>query len=104
MLSLPCAVTVLLFSIPGYIAAIVVYRLWLCPVAKFPGPWLAKVTFWYEGWYDIVRQGRYTWKIMELHEKYGVCCFGDNSYEDRNLFTVDYRVSSSDQPRRASHQ
>lgn len=75
ILLLPDPVSTLLFFVLGSVTTIVVYRLWLCPVAKFPGPWLAKVTFWYEGWYDIVKQGRYTWKIKELHEKYGTCCF-----------------------------
>jgi len=72
ILFLPNSVSVFLFFIIGSVTVIVVHRLWLCPIAKFPGPWLAKVTFWYEGWYDVVKQGRYTWKIKELHEKYGM--------------------------------
>ncbi|GIZ37790.1 hypothetical protein CKM354_000122500 [Cercospora kikuchii] len=32
---------------------------------------LAAATFWYEFYYDVVKQGRYTWKIRELHEQYG---------------------------------
>lgn len=51
---------------------VIVYRLWLSPVAKFPGPWVAKISFAYEGWYDIALKGKYTWKIRELHEKYGM--------------------------------
>jgi hypothetical protein len=47
------------------------HRLFLSPVARFPGPRLAALTFWYEFWYDVVRRGRYTWKIRELHEQYG---------------------------------
>ncbi len=55
------------------IAYLVVYRLVLSPVAKFPGPKLAGLTFWYEFYYDVVLNGRYVFKIMELHEKYGQC-------------------------------
>lgn len=49
----------------------VIYRLYLCPVASFPGPKLAALTFWYEFYYDIITPGRYTWKIAELHKQYG---------------------------------
>ena len=48
-----------------------IHRLHLSPVAKIPGPKLAALTFWYEFYYDVVKHGRYTWKIAELHEKYG---------------------------------
>jgi hypothetical protein len=54
-----------------YILTLSVYRLYLSPVAKFPGPKLAALTFWYEFYYDVIKRGRYTWKIKELHEKYG---------------------------------
>lgn len=47
------------------------YRLYLSPLAKFPGPRLAALTFWNEFWYDVVRGGRYTWKIRDYHERYG---------------------------------
>lgn len=49
-----------------------VYRLYLSPIANFPGPNLAAVTFWYECYYDVVKGGRYSWKIAELHDKYGM--------------------------------
>ena len=54
-----------------YIFALSIYRLYFCPVAKFPGPRLAALTFWYEFYYDVVKRGRYTWKIRELHKTYG---------------------------------
>jgi hypothetical protein len=41
------------------------------PVAGFPGSKLAALTFWYEFYYDVIKQGQYTFKIKELHEKYG---------------------------------
>ncbi|KAF2689563.1 cytochrome P450 [Lentithecium fluviatile CBS 122367] len=54
-----------------YTVAGAVYRLYLSPIAKFPGPKLAALTFWYEFYYDVLLKGRYTWKIKELHAKYG---------------------------------
>ncbi|KAF2093633.1 putative P450 monooxygenase [Rhizodiscina lignyota] len=54
-----------------YCASIAFYRLYLHPLAKFPGPRLAAVTLWYEFYYDVVLRGRYTWKIDELHNEYG---------------------------------
>lgn len=56
-----------------YLFAGAVYRLYLSPLASFPGPKLAAVTLWYEFYYDVVQQGRYIWRIKEMHEKYGTC-------------------------------
>lgn len=47
------------------------YRLFLHPLARIPGPKLAAVSLWYEIYYDVFRHGRYVFKIMELHKKYG---------------------------------
>ncbi|KAL8851803.1 MAG: hypothetical protein Q9221_003317 [Calogaya cf. arnoldii] len=54
-----------------YNIALVIYRLYFSPLAKFPGPKLAAATLWYEYYYDVVQRGRYTWKIAELHAQYG---------------------------------
>lgn len=55
-----------------YWVVLFIYRITLHPLAKFPGPKLAGATFWYEFYYDIwPRRYRYTWKIKELHDKYG---------------------------------
>ena len=49
-----------------------VYRLWFHPLARFPGPKLAALTTWYEGYYDCLQyKGRFTFKLGDLHEKYG---------------------------------
>ncbi|KAF2113271.1 cytochrome P450 [Lophiotrema nucula] len=48
-----------------------IYRLYLCPVAHVPGPRLAALSFWYELYYDVVRKGRYGFRIQELHKQYG---------------------------------
>lgn len=61
-----CALVVLVYAI-----FLVVYRLWLHPLAKFPGPKLAAITRYYEAYYDVWKGGMYIFKIEEMHEKYG---------------------------------
>jgi hypothetical protein len=56
-----------------YLVCLTVYRLYLSPLAIFPGPKLAALTLWYEFYYDVVKRGKYTWKIGEMHKKYGRC-------------------------------
>ena len=45
--------------------------LYLHPLAKFPGPKLAAVTRYYEAYYDIIKNGQYTFRIAEMHKRYG---------------------------------
>lgn len=61
--------TTLLF----YTAGLVIYRLYLSPLAKFPGPKLAAATQYYEIYYDIISGGggNFTRQIKKMHEKYG---------------------------------
>lgn len=54
-----------------YYLTLAVYRLYLHPLARFPGPKLAALTRWYEGYYDLYQSGQYTFKIAELHKQYG---------------------------------
>jgi len=61
-----------------FVLAVVLYglvgalrRLFTSPIARFPGPKLAALTFWYEFYFDVWCQGRYSWKIQELHKTYG---------------------------------
>jgi hypothetical protein len=49
-----------------------VYSVYFGPLAKFPGPRLAAATLWYEFYYDVYLVGQYTFKIKELHERYGI--------------------------------
>ena len=55
-----------------YLILLAIYRLYITPSAKFPGPKLAALTFWYEFYYDVWHEGQYTWKIRELHDQYGL--------------------------------
>jgi len=54
-----------------YVMYSAVWRLYLSPIARFPGPKLAALTQWYELYYDLVKGGQYVWKIGQLHEEYG---------------------------------
>ena len=54
-----------------YLLCLAIYRLYLSPVARFPGPRLAALTFWYEFYHDVIRGGQYVFKINELHDQYG---------------------------------
>ena len=55
-----------------YCGYLVTYRLYFSSAAKFPGPKLAALTFFYEFYYDAWLEGQYTWKIQDLHKKYGM--------------------------------
>lgn len=55
-----------------YRLSLVVYRCYLHPLARFPGPRLAAVTSLYEAYHEIVLNGQYSKKISELHDRYGM--------------------------------
>jgi hypothetical protein len=61
-----------------YLASLVVYRLYLSPIASFPGPKLAALSRWYEFYYDVILRGQFTFHIQKLHKIYGAfllhCC------------------------------
>jgi hypothetical protein len=54
-----------------YLSSLVVHRLYLSPVAAFPGPFLARTTHWYEFYYTYIQTGMYYKKVAEFHAKYG---------------------------------
>ena len=56
-----------------YVLGLYVYRMYFDSLAHIPGPKLAAASLWYEFYYDVVLKGQYTYKIRELHEKYGTC-------------------------------
>ncbi|KAJ5674928.1 Cytochrome P450 E-class group I [Penicillium maclennaniae] len=57
----------------AYVLAIIVYRIWFHPLAKFPGPVLAKVTNLYGGYFAW--KGDLHVDMLRCHEKYGVTSF-----------------------------
>ncbi|KAL9056961.1 MAG: hypothetical protein Q9162_002627 [Coniocarpon cinnabarinum] len=63
--------TLIILSLVIYTAGLYIYRIYLSPLSKIPGPRLAAASLFFEGYYDIVKNGRFPWKIHEMHEKYG---------------------------------
>lgn len=53
------------------LAAAGYYRIYLHPLAKFPGPKLATLSHWYEAYYDVLKKGQYIFEIERMHQKYG---------------------------------
>ncbi|KAL8968959.1 MAG: hypothetical protein Q9183_002231, partial [Haloplaca sp. 2 TL-2023] len=53
-----------------YILALVFYRVFLSPIAAFPGPKLAAATEWYEFYYQLVQDGQWGRQVARLHEQY----------------------------------
>jgi hypothetical protein len=69
---MPSLVAALFFFGVVSLLCLLVYRLWLSPLAKFPGPKLAAATLWYETYYDVFCWGRYGFEIAKMHEKNGM--------------------------------
>jgi hypothetical protein len=57
-----------------YLVSLAIYRLYLSPLAKFPGPKLAALSKYYEFYYEVVKRGQFTFHVQELHKKYGETC------------------------------
>ncbi len=49
----------------------VIQRLVFHPLRKFPGPWLAAVTGWYETYHEAVLGGTFVKQYGRWHKKYG---------------------------------
>ena len=64
-------VLVLCLSVFAYSISVALHRSFYSPIANFPGPKLAALTFWYEFYHDVLRKGQYTNVIHRMHEKYG---------------------------------
>ena len=63
-----------------YVVCLGLWRLYISPLAKFPGPKLAALTSWYEFYYDVVKRGNYTFKLQHLHDQYGQHLFPLGQY------------------------
>lgn len=71
----------LLLSLPGilvvtslflvYVIGLFIFRAYFDSLSHVPGPKLAAATLWYEFYYDVIKKGRYTWEIDQMHKKYG---------------------------------
>lgn len=67
-----------------YCISLAVYRLYLHPLARIPGPKIAALTVWYEFYHDGIKRGQYTFKIQQMHERYGQLCLA-HIFEGRRL-------------------
>ena len=55
-----------------YLLSLVFYRLYLSPLAKFPGPKLAALTQWVETYHELRKPGgQFIWVYQKWHEQYG---------------------------------
>ncbi|KAJ2983507.1 hypothetical protein NUW58_g6236 [Xylaria curta] len=61
----------ILASLVAYALYTAIWRIYLSPIAHIPGSRLAALTRLYEMYYDAWLGGQYTFKIIELHKKYG---------------------------------
>ena len=70
-ISISQAAILILFLYFLYGIGLAIYRLWLSPLSKFPGPKLAALTLWYEFYFDVIKRGKFAWEIKRMHEVYG---------------------------------
>lgn len=56
-----------------YVVALCFYRLYLSPLAQFPGPRLAALTQWVETYYELLKGdgGQFAFEYAKWHEQYG---------------------------------
>ena len=55
--TLPSPAVILAWVAASYVAVLILYRFFLSPLAKIPGPKLAALTYWYECYYGEVVLG-----------------------------------------------
>lgn len=55
----------------GYLLCLVTYRLFFHPLRHVPGPFLARLTYWYQIYYDAFCGGIMPRQMPGLHLKYG---------------------------------
>ena len=68
----PLQSTIFLLSIwVIYSVGVALYRLYFSPLQKFPGPRLAALTYLYEFYYDIYKNGQFHFHLRDLHDRYG---------------------------------
>lgn len=70
----------------GYVLLVAIYRLYLHPISKFPGPKLAAVTSLYGFYFNVVKGGRYLWEIEKMHKKYGAIALSHEATSAKHIF------------------
>ena len=71
MFGMPSILESCLYLYILYLLALVLYRLFLSPIAHFPGSKVTAVSGWYETYLDVVKGGQFTFQIQEWHRQYG---------------------------------
>ncbi|KAI9727459.1 MAG: hypothetical protein M1828_006401 [Chrysothrix sp. TS-e1954] len=60
-----------LAAITAYVLVGSFYRLYLSPLAKFPGRKMSILTLWYEFYYQAIKGGKFIWEVEKMHQEYG---------------------------------
>lgn len=55
-----------------YVLGVILYRLYLHPLAAYPGPRLAACTDWYEFYLNVFLDGQATHRRKDWHQRYGL--------------------------------
>ncbi|KAE8351816.1 elymoclavine monooxygenase [Aspergillus coremiiformis] len=80
------------------LGVIIVRRLYIHPLRNVPGPWLAAVSDGYAFYYNFIREGGYSRRILELHREYEseIIRIGPNQVHVNNLdfFEEVFRIGS----------
>ena len=75
------------FALAAYVTLILFYRLYLSPIARFPGSKLTAATGWYETYLDVFEGGQFTFEIEKWHQQYGLSINSNLSVEDSTPFS-----------------
>ncbi|MCJ1391688.1 hypothetical protein MMC18_004553 [Xylographa bjoerkii] len=83
-----------------YLVVLGVYRLYISPLAKFPGPKLAALTNWVEVYYEIFKGngGQFCFEYAKWHQKYGPIIRINNSelhIQDSDFYETLYSSSKA---------
>lgn len=59
-----------------WVVTVMLYRLYLHPLARFPGPKSVAISYWQEFYHDVVKAGggHYYKRVDQMHERYGKYC------------------------------
>ena len=88
-----------------YVLVLGIYRLYLSPLAKFPGPKLAALTQWVETYYELFKGdgGQFAFEYAKWHEKYGRFLAVLNLLSNKRFIFSGKRPNHSHQPVRAPY-